>query len=280
MPLPLPELDTRTWQEIVDEARAQIPRYAPEWTDYNASDPGVTLFELFAWLSEILIFRTDRVPPAELRAFLRWFGVEPLPAQAAQTVLALRLPPGSSATPAPGGLKVADPQSGLVFEADAPLLVSPAWIELGPPESTQRGQIWTQAGDTVTNVTEDNARPGLAFEALGPAPAAGDALWLGFDVAPAAPGQVLSLYVWTATWATDAAVVQALLAEQAERGCPPAPRSWPTAQDCRDARPDVRARARSRAATALQRRAPHGRPGTAASGSHSTWSPTTPARSP
>ena len=77
MPLPLPSLDKRTWSDLVSEARTLLPRYAPGWTDYNVHDPGVTLVELFAWLSEMLMFRADRVPPAEVRAFLRWFGVTP-----------------------------------------------------------------------------------------------------------------------------------------------------------------------------------------------------------
>ena len=43
-----PDLDDRTWQDLVDEMRALIPRYAPGWTDHNVHDPGVTLLELFA----------------------------------------------------------------------------------------------------------------------------------------------------------------------------------------------------------------------------------------
>lgn len=220
MPLPLPELDTRTWQELVAEARAQIPRYAPEWTDQNYHDPGITLLELFAWLSEILIYRTDRVPPAELRAFLRWFGIEPLTAQPAATVLALKLPPGNAAASAPGGLKVADPQTGLVFEADDPILVSPAWIELSASEGTHRGRIFSEADGVLIDLTSDNGLPGFEFFPLGRSPRPDDALWLGFDVQPAQPGDVLSLYVWTKTWATDGSIRAALLAEETGRSCP------------------------------------------------------------
>ena len=46
-----PNLDDRTWQEIVDQAKALIPRYAPEWTDQGPSDLGITLVELFALVS-------------------------------------------------------------------------------------------------------------------------------------------------------------------------------------------------------------------------------------
>jgi len=48
MPLPTPNLDDRRFQDILDEARRLIPRYCPEWTDHNLSDPGITFLELFA----------------------------------------------------------------------------------------------------------------------------------------------------------------------------------------------------------------------------------------
>jgi hypothetical protein len=60
MPLPPLDLDTRTYADLVEEARSLIPRYAPQWTDYNASDPGITLLELFAWLVEQDIYRVNR----------------------------------------------------------------------------------------------------------------------------------------------------------------------------------------------------------------------------
>jgi len=49
MPLTLPVLDDRSFDDLVAEARALIPALAPEWTNHNPSDPGITLIELFAW---------------------------------------------------------------------------------------------------------------------------------------------------------------------------------------------------------------------------------------
>ncbi|MGJ7506599.1 hypothetical protein [Variovorax sp. GT1P44] len=53
------------WQfdEFVREGMSLIPAYAPEWTDHNASDPGITLIELFAYMSEILTYRALRITP-------------------------------------------------------------------------------------------------------------------------------------------------------------------------------------------------------------------------
>jgi hypothetical protein len=56
MPLPVPNLDDRTFDRLVDEARRRIPVYAPEWTDHNVHDPGITFLELFAWLTEMQLY--------------------------------------------------------------------------------------------------------------------------------------------------------------------------------------------------------------------------------
>ena len=232
MPLPLPVLDRRTWPELVSEARALLPRYSTEWSDYNYHDPGVTLVELFAWLSEMLLFRADRITPPELRAFLRWLGIEPLPAQVAATVLALELPPASPGVTLPGNLEVVDAVSGQTFEADDAVFVSPAWIELSAAEGTARGQVWSSAGGTFADLGPDNCS-GHDLLPLGAAPAVGDALWLGLDTAPGDPGDVLSLYVWTTDWRTDDATKAALAAESADvPPCPAPPPTWETRADC------------------------------------------------
>ncbi len=71
MPITLPNLDDRKYADLVEEARALIPTYAPEWTNHNPSDPGITLIELFAFLSELLIYRLNRVTDENVYAFLK-----------------------------------------------------------------------------------------------------------------------------------------------------------------------------------------------------------------
>jgi hypothetical protein len=70
MPLQLPNLDDRTYDDLMQEALSLIPGYAPEWTNYNPSDPGVTLLELFAYLTEMLLYRQNQVTSANQQAFL------------------------------------------------------------------------------------------------------------------------------------------------------------------------------------------------------------------
>jgi Baseplate J-like protein len=71
MPLELPNLDDRTYDDLVTEALSMIPTYAPEWTNHNPSDPGIMLIELFAYLTELLNYRLNRITDANRIAFLK-----------------------------------------------------------------------------------------------------------------------------------------------------------------------------------------------------------------
>ena len=84
MPLTIPTLDTRRYQELVDEALARIPVHNPEWTNFNQSDPGVTLIEVFAFLTESLLYRCNQIPERNRRKFLALLGIPLQPASSAR----------------------------------------------------------------------------------------------------------------------------------------------------------------------------------------------------
>jgi hypothetical protein len=101
LPIELPNLDDRTYADLVNEARTLIPTHAPEWTNHNPSDPGVTLIELFAYLTEMMIYRLNRVTDQNMLAFLKLLNGNPqweppqgmsLAETVKHTVLALRQP--------------------------------------------------------------------------------------------------------------------------------------------------------------------------------------------
>jgi Baseplate J-like protein len=75
MPIKIPTLDDRKYQDLLDEALARIPVHTPEWTNFNKSDPGVTLIELFAFMTETLLYRTNQIPERNRRKFLSLLGV-------------------------------------------------------------------------------------------------------------------------------------------------------------------------------------------------------------
>ena len=83
MPLPQPILDDRSYQQLRDELVQRIPVYAPEWNDFNSSDPGITLIELFSFLGENLLFRFNQIPESTQLQFLRLLDVPLRPASVA-----------------------------------------------------------------------------------------------------------------------------------------------------------------------------------------------------
>jgi hypothetical protein len=48
-------LDERDYAELRKQLITPIPVHDPEWTDFNQSDPGVTLVQLFAFLADSLL---------------------------------------------------------------------------------------------------------------------------------------------------------------------------------------------------------------------------------
>jgi hypothetical protein len=70
------EAATWNFDDIVREGLSLIPAYAPDWTNHNASDPGITLVELLAYISEILVYRALRVTPDAKFHFLRLLGYD------------------------------------------------------------------------------------------------------------------------------------------------------------------------------------------------------------
>jgi hypothetical protein len=54
--------DEATYRAFAEALGERVAAHAPDWTDHNDSDPGVTLIELFAFLAESLLFRQNMIP--------------------------------------------------------------------------------------------------------------------------------------------------------------------------------------------------------------------------
>src|SRR3954470_1869591 len=98
MPLESPNLDDRTWRDLVDSATARIRQEAPEWSDLSPGDPGVVLLEVFAYLTESLLYRLNRVPDKLFIEFLRLIGVRLQPPAAAEVSLVFTRERGTTAS--------------------------------------------------------------------------------------------------------------------------------------------------------------------------------------
>jgi hypothetical protein len=91
MPIETPNLDDRDFQQLLAEATGIIRKYSPQWTDLSPSDPGMILLEAFAHLTEVMIYRLNRVPQKAYIEFLRLIGVKLYPPSAATVTLSFSL---------------------------------------------------------------------------------------------------------------------------------------------------------------------------------------------
>jgi hypothetical protein len=81
-------LNEEQLQQFATTLLTQAHALVPEWTQFNDSDPGTTLLELFAFLTENLLYRQNQIPPR---------GVVPARrlADAAQALTGVSAPPGA-----------------------------------------------------------------------------------------------------------------------------------------------------------------------------------------
>jgi len=190
MTLPTPNLDDRRFQDLVDEAKRMIPSLCPEWTNHNISDPGVALIEIFAWMSEQVLFRLNQVPDRMYVDFLNLVGVKPFPAVSATARITFWL----SAVPeeavvVPAGTEITtEGEDGPVFTTLSELRIEQGSLVAALTASPEEvfADVLAELEydrDTVTCFPSDPVRPGDAFH-------------LGFDRSLA--GQLVELQIATA----------------------------------------------------------------------------------
>jgi predicted phage baseplate assembly protein len=139
-------LDDLRFQHLVSEARTRIAHYSPEWTEHNVSDPGITLIELFAWFTDVLLYRINRIPDRLHLALLELVGVTPAPPQLARVGVRFTFD-GPVGGTIPADTEVSAPrtagQDAVVFRTSESLTLPRGELSVHAPEPTvpDRGQL-------------------------------------------------------------------------------------------------------------------------------------------
>lgn len=135
MTLPSPNLDDRDFQTLVQEARRVIAQRCPDWTDLSPGDPGMVLLELFAHLTETMIYRLNRLPEKAYVEFLRLIGLRLQPPSAASVELRFSLNrPRDRPVEIPRGTRVTTSRTGAAGEA--PVFVTSRNATIEPGQTT------------------------------------------------------------------------------------------------------------------------------------------------
>jgi len=188
MALPAPNLDDRRFQDLVDDAKRFIQQRCPEWTDHNVSDPGVTLIEAFAQMTDELLYRLNRVPEKNYLAFLDLIGVRLLPPTAARADLTFWLAAPQAETVllragTEAGTVRTETEEAIVFATVTDLAIVPcelAHLRVHPAHGP--------AADRT-----DQLRGGRDVACFSATPTVGDALLFGLDTAVPSCAVVLRL---------------------------------------------------------------------------------------
>jgi predicted phage baseplate assembly protein len=178
MALPVPNLDDRRFQDLVDDAKRLVQQRCPEWSDHNVSDPGVTLIELFAWMTDQLIYRVNRIPDRLYVKFLDLIGVPLFPPTSARAPVTFWLAaPQPDVVRIPVGTSVAtvrtETDDAIAFSTIKELAIIPSSLErIGS----------TIDGETVRDHQEALAK-GSGFFCFDRIPKPDDALLVGMPEA-------------------------------------------------------------------------------------------------
>jgi predicted phage baseplate assembly protein len=172
-------LDGRGYDDLVVEARSRVGLACPELGVNGGPDPGVTLIELFAWMSGLAIDRLGRVPDKLHIALLEMLGIELHGPAAARTGVRMRL---SAPTERPlqiragtevGTLRTATEPS-IVFQLEDDFTVAP----LRPAAYViERAGAHKEIG-VADGIAYPHGPDQLPFARP---PQVGDALYLGFE---------------------------------------------------------------------------------------------------
>jgi predicted phage baseplate assembly protein len=185
----VPIIDDRTFADLVTEARTRIPRYTAEWIDFNESDPGMTLVELFAWMTELLVYRLNKVPQLNYVKFLELIGFELEPARPARVEITFPMQPTYALPTAtiPMATQVSadqpDDDGPVVFELDRALVAITAALDA----------VQVMEPPMFKDVSIANADAKSGFAPFGNLARSGAALLLGFNSGLAFPEVELDL---------------------------------------------------------------------------------------
>jgi predicted phage baseplate assembly protein len=198
--LPKSNLDDRTFKDLVDECMLRIPRYCPEWTNYNPSDPGITFVELFAWLTDQMLLRFNQVPLRNYITFLELLGVRlqpPVPAVADVTFyLSAALP---DAYTIPTGVEVAtvrtETEEAIVFTSDRPLVIDKPHISylLTAQTAEDKPQMLRDRLTNFWTMRSDGEWSGRELATFDEQPQPGNSFYIVIDASSQCEANVIAL---------------------------------------------------------------------------------------
>ena len=167
MPIDNPSLDSHTFNDLLNEARKNLPIYSKTWTNYNESDPGITLLELLCWIADNQIYTLNRITKDHYMKFLKLLGESPRKPTPAK--LNVSFTNYNKNTSIPKGTKLTTRDNEIIFETDDDLTIVPVTLK----------KVLTNVASEIEEKT--NLMERKFFYGFGKTPKTGNSFLLGFD---------------------------------------------------------------------------------------------------
>ena len=147
-----PNIETRTFRQWLEAARAKALVYTPEWNAMQEKDGAQALLQVYLHLFEHVSRRLNRTPDKHLIAFLHHLGIRLQPAQSARAIVTFTLAEGTiEHVRVPKGTQLAG--EGLldgeevIFESESELRVTPARLEHVYSTDTVKDALYKHTAD-------------------------------------------------------------------------------------------------------------------------------------
>ncbi|MGD1852665.1 MAG: putative baseplate assembly protein [Leptolyngbyaceae cyanobacterium] len=199
--LPNSNLDDRQFKDLVEECLLRIPRYCPDWTNHNPSDPGITMVELFGWLTDQMMMRFNQVPRRNYVAFLELLGIQLQPPAPAQTALTFYL---SASLPEPYTIPAAvevatertETEEAIVFSTERALTVGVPHILhlLTADTAEEQPDVLLDRLSVRWTRQSDGRWEGAEQDIFNPTPQPGNCFYLVLDPEQALDGNVIAVH--------------------------------------------------------------------------------------
>ncbi|MCI8798122.1 MAG: hypothetical protein HFG89_15040 [Dorea sp.] len=159
----------KTFEEWMEEALQKIPMYSSEWTNFNPSDPGITILESFTAFHVLQQSRMDETNPDVQKKLLKLAGITQYPGKCARVLLEPK-----------------DLKEPVVFPADQQFCVGDTVFETQKPGKAGDchliGVFGTDAGEILDGeVLLDREAP-LSVRIFGKKPKAGNGVYFIMDI--------------------------------------------------------------------------------------------------
>ena len=170
MGLPIPNLDDKTFDEILEEARSFISLYSDTWTDHNIHDLGITFIELFSWLTETYLYQINRITDVQYLKLLKMVNGTPYRAKPAEVVISFPDIQDTQLLPEDTQIVTLLGEEKVAFKLMRNSLLISSKIK----------SVKSVTGDKYTDRTEENETDGISFYPFAKKAVKGSSLWIGF----------------------------------------------------------------------------------------------------